>query len=783
VPSIARPSLRRSLFAHALLLTVLVAGCGGGGGGPAAAPPPPPPSQGPSGLVPPGGFPDLVAATGPATGQIRLTFTAPAGPGGVTADLYEVRAQVRHLTLENVLAAPLVAHNHVPLAPGAPETLTLSGFEGGRTYQLALRAKFGAMYGEHSYAVAARARAGTPPAPPVGAIQVSGPRALDQDGATYVLTQDIVAAGTAFTVTARNVTFDLAGRTVTYGTGGGTVHGLYTEFLYNSGRLEVRNGRFVQGNGGGGACHAVVVRGGHDVRLTGLNVDVSGPDAMGLLLFDGFTGTTRIDHNTVACRTTVVSDRHFPGVTAIAAMGVEGPCEVDHNLVTASPQWGIQVQGLATTGEHLIHHNRVVGTRARVANGYGFGVHKPKADVFENEVDGESRGFHIDGDTHFGTQAEVHDNVVRTQDQPNAEYPVHWTHGIKIESAPGARVLRNRVTAIADPAHAEAIALDLQLGASGDVVVRDNCFVATSNTPTMLAHALNWTLGTTVAPNPVVVERNVFRSTDRAITRSWGAQVGGALRANAFEHDTSTGHAFTFEFFDSSDLLPSPGHRLIDAWSQVSTLSLGQWASPAAWTSTREATLRVRVRTSGLAPLGGAAVRVRDVGGALVAQGTSDAAGQFEALLVTQRCSNGPIVVARGPFQVEVDGGANGTWTGSVDVDGRTSLVATLSSGGSQGVVDATAPDAPATLIVRPVAATRLLAWWDVPIDATGLVLYEVRLDGALAAITETPHAALSGLIPGRLYQVSVHAVDAGGNRSISSGVVGATTWAEDRGP
>jgi hypothetical protein len=429
-----------------------------------------------------------------------------------------------------------------------------------------------------------------------------------------------------------------------------------------------------------------------------------------------------------------------------------------------------------------VHHNRIVGTRARVANGYGLGIHKPKADVFENVVDGESRGIHIDGDAHFGTEAEVHDNAVRTQDQPNAEYPVHWTHGIKIEAAPGARVTRNRVVALADPTHAEAIALDVQLGASGDVHVRDNLFVATSTAPNMLAHGLMWTLGTNAAPNPVVIERNVFRSSDRAITRGWGAQVGGALRANAFEHDASSGHAFLFEYFDASDALQSPGHRVLDAWTGVSPLLVQQWANPAAWTSTRESTLRVLVRDAGDLAYAGAVVRVRDVGGAQVATGTTDGAGRCDLLLVTHRLSNGPVIVPRGPFTVQVDAGAEGSWSGPVPGTGRHALEVRLGSP-SSGALDAVAPPAPLGLVARPVAATRLLAWWAAPQDASGIVLYELRLDGELAAVTEQPMAALSGLAPARTYQVAVAAVDAGGNRSALTAAVPVTTWVEDRGP
>lgn len=795
----AAPASASRRFGQALLLALGLASCGGGsgdggaggggagagagaGGGGAGLPAGGLPPTADGTLEAPTAFADLTAESGSAAGQVVLRFTPPGGTGGARADAYEVRAQVPHLTGANVLAAPTLPVAGAPGAPGAPEALVLGGLEDGQTLQLALRARFGAAWSPFSYAVGARVKDGGPPAPPASAIHLQAPGTLDQQGATYVLDGDLTATGTAFRVTARGVTLDLGGHTVTYGTAGGTANGLYTEYLFDTGKLTVRNGRFVQGTPTGTRSHAVVIRGGHDVRLSRLQLDVQGPDSDGILVYEGLTGALRIDHCTIACRTTVVTDRHFPGCAAIWLGALEGTVEVDHNLVTASPQWGIKVQGRATNGTLWIHHNRVLGTKALYANGYGIGVHKPNADVFENEIRGESRGIHLDGIDNFGIAAEVHDNVVRSQDQPNAEYPQHWTHGLKVEGPAGARVHHNRVLAVADPQHAEAIALDVALGNANDVDVHDNLFAATSNTPTMLAHALNWSSGTYAAPNLARFERNVFRSTDRAVTRAWAARVGGVVRGNAFVHDASAGHPWVFEYFDVSDVWVSPGHRLVDAWTDASTLTLGQWAGPAAFDSTREATLRVGVVDAAGAPVAGAAVAVDDVGHTEVARATTGADGRADLLLVLRRITNGPTVDVRGPFTVRVDGGARGAWSGGVAVDGRTALRVHLGAG-SGGDRDVTAPGAPVGVQARALSASRALLWWSAPADASGIALYEVWLDGELAAVPEGPVVTLGGLDPQRTYAVTVKAVDAGGNRSAASPPVGLTLRVEDRGP
>jgi hypothetical protein len=422
----------------------------------------------------------------------------------------------------------------------------------------------------------------------------------------------------------------------------------------------------------------------------------------------------------------------------------------------------------------------VVGTKALYANGYAFGIHKPKADVFENEVRGESRGIHLDGVDNFGNDAEIHDNAVYSQDQPNAEYPQHWTHGLKLEGTTGTRAHHNRVVAVADPTHSESIALDVSLTGNGDVELADNLFVATSSVPGVLAHALNWSAGTLAAPNIVRIQRNVFRTTDRAISRGWPARTGGVVARNAFVHDATTGHPFVFEYFDVSDIWPSPGHRVVDAWSEASLLSVSQWAQPAAYDTTREATLRVLVTGVSGGAEAGAAVTVRDVAGVQVAATTTDARGRADVLLVTQRITNGPVVAARGPFSVRVTSGA-ASWTGPVALAGRAALAVNL--GANTGTLDQIAPPAPPTPVARALSATRGLAWWTAPADASGIALYEVWLDGALVALSDTPTALLGGLDPARTYSLAVRAVDDGGNRSAASAAVPLTLPVDDRGP
>lgn len=769
------------LLTWALWLALGTLAACGAGGARTSAPgnPPPPPPPGPATGLAVGLYADLRVDPGLAAGEVWLRFRAPpAGPGPVTA--YEVRAQVRHLTPENLPAAPVVPQAHAPQAPGTAESLRLAGLEPGQTLQFAVRALYGTEAGPYSYPVAGRVPGGAPPALPPDAIPLTGPATLDREGATYVLRADVTCPGTAFFIAARDVTLDLGGRTVTYGTQPGSTPGVYSEYLYGSGRTRIFNGTLRQGAGNGNAP-AVELRGGHDVEIAYLDVTVQGPDSDGLRIWDQPSGDLSIHHNTVRCNTQQVSDRHFPGVAAIWLGGVTGACHLHHNRILAAPQWGIKVEGSQSRGPFDVHHNVVTGTRSRVANAYMLGIHKPDAYVFENLLAGESRGIHLDGEYHSGRNARVHDNRIVAQDRPNAEYPQHWCHGIKVEVSAGSHLWHNRVDARGDAEHAAAYALDLGLGPASNTTVERNCFVAVSDTPLFEGRALNWTYGAAPGPSRLVCRHNVFRASHRLIFRDWSPALGGALEACAFAREATpgAGGVFSFEHFATSDQGTNLGHRLQDPITREDDRAVTQWASPGPYETTRERTLSVRVTDGAGLPRAGVAVRVRDRAGTLVGSAATDAAGRVALRLVTERIRNGPSVDARGPFGVDVDGGAYAT---QADLAAARALLVSLGEPAT-GVWDAEPPPAPGPVGALAASASRVVAWWPEPPDAAGVAAYLVYADGELLAVRTTPEAVISGLDPDRDVRIEVEALDHGGNRSPRSDPVTVRTRPEDRGP
>ena len=604
-----------------------------------------------------------------------------------------------------------------------------------------------------------------------------------------MLSRDISCDGTAFAIAAPNVTLDLNGHTVRYGSSGKKAcYGVYSEYQYDAGTSIVCNGTLLQ-DGGGSESPAVQFRGGHHIRLSALRIDVSGPDTSGIVICEEPKGDVRVDHCRIACRTRVVTHRSYPGVSALWMEGIVGACEVDQNLITASsPQWGIKVQGKTTTGTFAIHHNRVLGTRSRVANAYMIGVHKPKADVFENELRGESRGIHIDGEDNFGHYAHVHHNRVHASDRPNPEYPdVHWTHGIKIERGTHARIHHNTVDALGDIDHGGAYALDVALGPALGTRIHHNVFRARSTHDPFPARALSWTEGPhtrTQRKEPVIdLRHNVFQATDEYIHRAWSAGNGARIQDNVWHRDAGKGkhHNPEFERWDVSGDQPSRGHIVRDAQSDVSVTSGSQWASPGPFHSAREATLWFHVQDKNGTPIQGAKIHVASASGKQAIDSVSDKHGMAHAVVRFADITKGPTVTFEPPFRVTVQ---HGSWTfgGARRIRGPTALQITLDAR-SRIAIDSTPPSPPTRVRSFAMSATIAAIRFDEAVDGMGVRSYRVFLDGRLVATTADTYVELGGLEPGRRYRVTVTALDHSLNGSTASAPVMLTMPAEDRGP
>lgn len=213
------------------------------------------------------------------------------------------------------------------------------------------------------------------------------PFKLDKAGATYVLKSDIVAPGTALSVTAPDVTIDLNGFTVTYNEVAGPSDAGGSEFgaLAGQGSQGVRcsygtkgstklyNGTIKQGAGNGGYGHVPVLFRG--AEIAGVTLDYHGPQVSGI-----DNECKVVHHNVIVDRGSELSNRH----QGVQGVGVSG--DVHHNLFKRVRQRGVN----AANGAKVYRNEIYVDSCA--TNSFGVMMYKSrKCEVTDNRIFG--RGY------------------------------------------------------------------------------------------------------------------------------------------------------------------------------------------------------------------------------------------------------------------------------------------------------------------------------------------------------------------------------------------------------
>lgn len=234
---------------------------------------------------------------------------------------------------------------------------------------------------------------------PVGAILLNGGsgshRNLDQPNTTYILTENVLANGTAFRFIQDNITLDLNGHTILHSNiAGDTNFGIQnygrwdnasgTQILASG--MRVFNGVVVQGQGLGRGAYPRH----ENAEVAGLSVIYHSKDGRGLLVRG--TGNSSVHHNTIIDMGYDLSTRH----ASFAAIEIEEAgrhTNVHHNLIKRTRKdgiafgvnihdneihldswytnsWGIQPFSKINevAGEHL--RNKILGTGF---NPHGFG--------------------------------------------------------------------------------------------------------------------------------------------------------------------------------------------------------------------------------------------------------------------------------------------------------------------------------------------------------------------------------------------------------------------------
>ncbi|MBN1675711.1 MAG: fibronectin type III domain-containing protein [Kiritimatiellae bacterium] len=261
------------------------------------------------------------------------------------------------------------------------------------------------------------------------------PLVLDRPGATYVLGQDIVAKGTAFTITAPDVTLELDGHKIVFAAStservdGIAIVGRHARIL---------NGSVVQGDGGkdySAACGSSWKANG--LELAGLFLDVHGPNAHPLKLLGSAQGRVDLHHCHFHSTVTKIESRHYPGNALVRVDANACELSIHHNLLTEGCHRGITVGGETLSKSVRIFDNDI-RHHARFVNGYAIQGRLGNGKIFRNRIASTGRAVHL-----TDANIEFYDNWCSTKghmtldDMPAKSGKWHQRrvelHGIKFE--------------------------------------------------------------------------------------------------------------------------------------------------------------------------------------------------------------------------------------------------------------------------------------------------------------------------------------------------------------
>lgn len=264
--------------------------------------------------------------------------------------------------------------------------------------------------------------------------EVTGPPfSLGKEGATYLLTEDVTADGTAFVISAPNVALDLDGHTVIFGDN--TDDQISGVLAKNEGKATICNGHMVQGQRSKAYSSAVESRWrAQPTEIFGISTDVHLRCAYPVK-FLGRAADCHIHHNYLYSRVTEIESRHYPGNDLLRLDIAGDNIHVHDNLLTEGCHVGVRLRGEGSNVE--VHHNDIRHHQQYV-NGYAIAAGCPRLHIHHNKVTSCGRGLHL---TEEGIRC--HDNYLdiyghqQLDDIPAKSRPFKHQrvelHGIKFE--------------------------------------------------------------------------------------------------------------------------------------------------------------------------------------------------------------------------------------------------------------------------------------------------------------------------------------------------------------
>lgn len=506
-----------------------------------------------------------------------------------------------------------------------------------------------------------------------GAIQLYGntTHVLDQDGATYLVMEDMTIDGTAFDITANNVTLDLGGREIVYNnTHLGIQSGNFNDYISDSSfgvrigdlaNITILNGTLSQGAGNDLAdfsssigFNPIFAKSVESLEVAGVTLSYDGSHVG---IYSHYGDGQEIHHNIFSDRGTTVQYRHGTGSRAYKPF-IASNIDTHDNLVKRTRQSGL--------GGDQVSNNEIY-VDSWDTNSFGI---SPEDTVDGNRIFGT--GYHVIG-IGWGDRITVTNNYIQLQGvQPTARSTEFGLQG----SVNGIRLTQygGSTNNFRDNLYEDnVIVVNIREGAQGrgvqfssdpyveNLVFRNNIVQAIAD------DYASWQISAIVAQGladradqhlPIVYENNRLIS-NRAIVRFgdyYGTGSNHQFIDNTFVKAEDHPLYYAFQFDGSG---ASKNHIIRDA-----TFEGGASIDDVKWrNSTSDDDFTVQwTLTVGTLP--GAGVMIDDVNGQNAFFGAADSAGRVDVVLNQYRAEYGGNVVFS-PHTVMAN---NSTWSDSVVV-------------------------------------------------------------------------------------------------------------------
>jgi len=557
-------------------------------------------------------------------------------------------------------------------------------------------------------------------------------------------------------------------------------------------RATILSGSIVQGLGGSDYGHGIYARD-DNLEVADVDITVHGVNANNFRGYyvDNFV----LRGSTLRNNSTIVADRHDLDGAAVKMVGSTAGSSIHDNTIIGSPQSGMVINGGESSNSI---YNNTISVRTRYTNGFGIQIRVDSGSLVYNNIIGGSKG------------TQVYDNTISVRDLPrNGEYNgcvLNGAYGIQLESLDGDAgidIYNNTVTAVADECAAAAFRPvgedDLE-----NIEVYGNTFIANRlATAEDDAHAAALRPLRASGTGQYILTNNIFRTNSQWILGQ-GMQEWD-ISGNTFETSGTLDDPFLplatgnpndpanaivgMRFIDNS----YPDSTTHDLFTTSSFQSYHNGYTGGGVDDTSSSfhhafTLTGTVLDGGGSPVVAASVSIEDTFGSGAFTGTTDAQGEFVAVL-NEFTNTGGTVIQFNPYLVTATFGGE-TATGSVTLTGATTLELTMGADEAAPTVSTLTPADNATDIA---VDANLVITFDETIGTTGtgyVTIYDASDDSIVEQINTATGAVTgsgtdtitvnpaSDLDPDTSYYIHIDAnafPDAAGN--FFAGISDETTW------